>query len=468
MLFTSIAFICFFLPTVLVLHTLLRGKARNYMLLVASLLFYAWGGPNHLFIMIASMFCNWLAGLAIDAGKYKKLWLGLGVALNLSLLGYFKYFNMVINLLRARLHFSLDGIAAVALPIGISFYTFQAMSYLIDLYRGKFPVQKNLFKLMLYISLFPQLIAGPIVQYGDVVDEIDARSVTLADMAYGIKRFIYGLSKKMIFSNGFAAVADGIFAFQAAQITTGAAWLGAVAYTLQIYYDFSGYSDMAIGLGRMLGFHFLENFNYPYISASITEFWRRWHISLSSWFRNYLYIPLGGNRKGTVRTLVNLGIVFAVTGLWHGAELQFVAWGLYHGVFLIAERLLGVKNLEPHGLAKVCARVYTLLVVVFGWVLFRAPGISYARAYIERMVLPQFAGIACTATRFLDGRTVLLLAVGVVLCGPLQSCSKKLRQALFSEEATGGVQITLLILLFVYDVVLLVSNTYNPFIYFRF
>ncbi len=468
MLFSSVSFLWFFLPAVLLLHTLLRGAARNYMLLAASLLFYAWGGPKHLLVMVASMLLNWLAGLAIGGLRHKRLWLTAGVVLNLAVLGYFKYFNMVVDLLRRGLDLTLENVVEVALPIGVSFYTFQAMSYLIDLYRGAFPVQKNPCKLMLYISLFPQLIAGPIVQYGDVVNEIDVRSVTLQDFAYGIKRFIYGFSKKMIFSNGFALVADAVFAYAPAQLTTGAAWLGALAYALQIYYDFSGYSDMAIGLGRMLGFRFLENFNYPYISATVTEFWRRWHISLSSWFRDYLYIPLGGNRKGAVRTLVNLGVVFAVTGLWHGAELQFIAWGLYHGAFLITERLLNVKKWQLQGPKKLAARVYTLAAVLFGWVLFRAPGLKSALAYMGRMLVPAFEGAACTAIRFLDGRTILLLVLGVLLCGPLQSCCKKLRAAVFSEENTGLVQIAALAVLFLYDMVLLISNTYNPFIYFRF
>jgi len=471
MLFTSVSFIWFFLPAVLLSHTLFRGRMRNYALLAASLLFYGWGGPKHLFLMLGSMTANWLIGLAIDrtSGKSKKLWLSAGVCFNLLLLGYFKYFNLLIKLLRSGTSLALEHFAEVALPIGISFYTFQALSYLIDLYHKKFPVQKDLFKLMLYISLFPQLIAGPIVQYSQVADEIDVRTVTLRDTAYGIKRFIYGFSKKMIFSNGFAVIADAVFGYSTDQLTTGAAWLGAVAYAFQIYFDFSGYSDMAIGLGRMLGFHFLENFNYPYISSTVTEFWRRWHISLSSWFRNYLYIPLGGNRKGFYRTLVNLFIVFMATGFWHGAELQFIVWGLYHGVFLVAERiLLPSKNVRFRGGARIAAHAYTLAVVLFGWVLFRAPSIRYAAGYMLRMVTPHFTNAACTALRFLDLRVILLFAAGTVLCGPLQAACPKLYRALFSEEDTGWLQIALLMLLFCYSLVLLISNTYNPFIYFRF
>ena len=472
MLFTSVTFIWFFLPAVLLSHMVLRGPIRNYILLAASLIFYAWGGPEHLSIMVLSMIINWMLGLAIDHAArptFRKLWLAAGVLFNLGLLGYFKYFNLVIRLLRVGLSLSLDSIAQVALPVGISFYTFQTLSYLIDLYYRKFPVQKNPFKLMLYISLFPQLIAGPIVQYGQVVDEIDVRSVTVSDLAYGIKRFIYGLSKKMIFSNGFALIADTIFGYGTDQLTTGAAWLGAITYAFQIYYDFSGYSDMAIGLGRMLGFHFLENFNYPYISVTVTEFWRRWHISLSSWFRDYLYIPLGGNRKGYYRTLINLFIVFAATGFWHGAELQFVVWGLYHGAFLVVERFcFDLKHYRPTGLRRAASHLYTLLAVLFGWVLFRAPDLAYAIGYWGRMLVPHTAGAACTALRFLDGRTILLLALGILLCGPAQTVLPRLRSALFDQEDTGWAQVALLMALFLYCIVLLVSNTYNPFIYFRF
>ena len=315
--------------------------------------------------------------------------------------------------------------------------------------------------------MFPQLIAGPIVQYNDVAYQIDKRTITLADTAYGIKRFIYGFSKKMIFSNAFALVADGIFNSPVENITTGAAWLGAIAYALQIYYDFSGYSDMAIGLGRMLGFRFLENFNYPYISASITEFWRRWHISLSSWFKSYVYIPLGGNRKGKFRTLVNLMIVFLLTGFWHGAAWQFIVWGAYYGAFLIIERIFWPKQ-EAQGLKKVLAHAYTLLVVLLGWVLFRAPGLRYGLKYILIMLIPGLQGQACTATYFLDPRNILLFIAGFALCGPVQAVFPKVKTALFDENNINGAEIFVLISLFLYSIVLLVSNTYNPFIYFRF
>ena len=292
-------------------------------------------------------------------------------AANLLLLGYFKYFDFAAGALNALLGHETVPLRNIALPLGISFYTFQALSYVIDLYRGEIKVQKNWFLLALYVSFFPQLIAGPIVRYADVEEQLARRTETAMKAAVGIKRFLYGLAKKVLLANTFALAADEIFGLAARDASTAVAWAGAVFYALQIYYDFSGYSDMAIGLGRIFGFHFMENFNYPYLAASVQEFWRRWHISLSTWFRSYLYIPLGGNRKGKARTLVNLMIVFLCTGLWHGANWQFVAWGVYYGLFLIAERLWLKPVLEKHRLA---GHIYTLVVVLAAWVIFRAPG----------------------------------------------------------------------------------------------
>lgn len=457
----------FFLPFVILIHLFLKNNFKNYFLLLASLLFYAWGGPKHLLVMLFSIALNYVIGLCIAHFSKKKFWLFVGIVSNLLLLGYFKYFNMLIDILTTKLTFSFDNIKQIALPIGISFYTFQALSYLIDLYRQKFDVQKNPFKLGLYISLFPQLIAGPIVQYNTIKQEIDCRTVTVADFSYGIKRFIYGFSKKMIFSNAFAMVADSIFAYSAVDISFGAAWLGAFAYGLQIYYDFSGYSDMAIGLGRMLGFKFLENFNYPYISSSITEFWRRWHISLSGWFKSYVYIPLGGNRKSKYRTLLNLMIVFALTGFWHGAAYQFIAWGLYFGVLLVLEKYFPKKD-NLSSIKKTLWHIYTIIAVLVGWVLFRADDIEYALIYIRNMFVPFASGQGCTFIRYIDARFVLLFVLAVLLSGPLQHCCKKLKLALYSETEIGYLQMTGLVFLLVYSIMLLISNTYNPFIYFRF
>ena len=338
--------------------------------------------------MLFSILMNWTFGLLIEkSAAHKKLFLVLDIIGNLGLLGYFKYTNFILDTIRRLLPSASVPVTHIALPIGISFFTFQAMSYVIDLYRGRYRAQKNLFHLALYISFFPQLIAGPIVQYKDIEDQIMNRKRTPEKIASGIRRFIYGLGKKVIISNLVASSVDKLFALSPENMTGVMAWTAAILYTLQIYYDFSGYSDMAIGLGRMFGFEFLENFNYPYISKSIREFWRRWHISLSSWFRDYVYIPLGGNRKGEVRTYINNIIVFFLTGLWHGASWNFVGWGLYHGffIFIIIERLGFGKILKK---SKVLATIYTALVFIIGWVFFRVTSVRQGFAIVFRMLLP--------------------------------------------------------------------------------
>ncbi len=354
----------------------------------------------------------------------------------------------------------------IALPIGISFYTFQAMSYIIDLYRGKNAVQRSWFRLALYISFFPQLIAGPIVRYGEVESALSNRSLNFNDTVYGIKRFLYGLAKKVILANAFAVKADEIFGLAPQDISTPLAWLGALYYALQIYYDFSGYSDMAIGLGRMFGFHFPENFNYPYMSKSITEFWRRWHISLSTWFKEYLYIPLGGNRCGTARTYINLIIVFLATGIWHGANLQFVAWGLFYGVLLILERLFLGALLQK--LPSFIGRVYVILAVLVGWVIFRAPGLNAGITIIKSMFVPTLGAEAYPIMRYIDPRSALLILTGIILCGILQFLCKPFKTALFKENGVSPMQSVILLALGFLCFMLLVSETYNPFIYFRF
>ncbi|MEG1126861.1 MAG: MBOAT family O-acyltransferase, partial [Oscillospiraceae bacterium] len=355
----------------------------------------------------------------------------------------------------------------IILPIGISFYTFQAMSYILDLYKGEIKVQKSWFSLALYISFFPQLIAGPIVQYSDVQTALHSRTITARDTSYGIKRFIYGLAKKVILANAFAAAADEIFGLAPDNFGTALAWSGAILYSLQIYYDFSGYSDMAIGLGSMFGFTFPENFNYPYISASVTEFWRRWHISLSSWFKKYVYIPLGGNRKGTRRTLINLFIVFLLTGLWHGANWQFVAWGAYYGVLLIIERVFLRKVLENKYL-KYFSNIYTLLAIIVGWVIFRAPGLKAGISTVLKLFIPTSGNSAYPVSRYIDARLMFLIIVGVLGCGIVQSIFPKFKVLLYNKERIYLVECIFELALLFICVMLLVSNTYNPFIYFRF
>ena len=367
MVFSSSLFLFGFLPVVLAIYFFSHNRYRNLVLLIASLFFYAWGEPRNVLVMLASILINYLLGLGIEkASKQKKLFLILSVLYNIGVLFYFKYLNFAGSIWESLTGQTLN-MKTIVLPIGISFFTFQIMSYVIDVYRGNVPAQKNLINLALYISLFPQLIAGPIVRYIDVEAQIKQRESTWDGAYVGVKRFAIGFAKKVLIADQLATLADTVFA-GGNYPSMLSHWIGIIAYTLQIYYDFSGYSDMAIGLGKIFGFDFLENFNYPYISRSIKEFWRRWHISLSSWFRDYLYIPLGGNRKGKVRTYINLIIVFFVTGLWHGASFNFIVWGLYYAVFLVIERLGFGKRLEK--LPRIIQHVYTLLVVVIGWVFF--------------------------------------------------------------------------------------------------
>ncbi|MEE8467510.1 MAG: MBOAT family O-acyltransferase [Planctomycetota bacterium] len=410
MVFSSPTFLFLFLPLVLVLHLVLGKRLRNAGLLAASLLFYAWGEGFLVAIMLLSIATNWGLGLwvarARAAGGGKRA-VAVSVAFNLGLLVTFKYANWIwasLSSLLGALGLMDGGLPPMAevlgpplealgltdgslpadwgirLPIGISFFTFQAMSYVIDVYRGEAEIQRNPVHFGVYIALFPQLIAGPIVRYRDVAQQIRERTVDLTGFAWGVRRFVVGLGKKMLIANVVGHAADRIFALTPAELTTSAAWLGLVCYTLQIYFDFSGYSDMAIGLGRMLGFRFLENFRFPYVSRSVTEFWRRWHISLSTWYRDYLYIPLGGSRRGPGRTYLNLLIVFALCGLWHGASWSFLVWGLFHGAFLVVERLGLGAALERR--PAVLRHAYLLAVVMTGWVFFRAETLTQALEYL--------------------------------------------------------------------------------------
>lgn len=469
MLFSSMTFLWLFLPAVLILYRLLPSlKLKNALLLVASLVFYAWGEPLYILLMLASIIVNWLLGLLIHSQHSKgsrKAALVLALVFNLVLLGYFKYYDMFARAVNALLAGAIP-IKEIALPIGISFYTFQILSYIIDLYRGEVAVQRNPFKLGLYISFFAQLIAGPIVNYSDVCGQLSARKTNPEKTAYGVKRFIYGLGKKVLIANQLAQAEDSLFAVDYKLIPTGYIWLAAILYTFQIYYDFSGYSDMAIGLGKIFGFDFLENFNYPYIAKSVTEFWRRWHISLTRWFREYLYIPLGGNRKGKFRTLLNIAIVFTLTGLWHGAAWSFVFWGVWHGFFMIIERLFLLKWLErcPY---KIVNRVYTLFVVVLGWVFFRVGGLSNGFVAVGAM-FGLTEGRAMPLELFVSGGVWAALAAGVLLCGPLQALLPKFKAALYDESRTGLLQTAGLVFILAASILMLVSGTYNPFIYFRF
>ena len=466
MVFTSAVFLGVFLPSLLAVYFLANAKARPYVLLSFSILFYAWGEPSAVVVMLALMVINYLLALGMSAVGERKwlasLLLGAGVCADLGALVAYKYIGFIVgNLLPAFHLFGIQmEVPQVALPIGISFYVFQIISYMVDVRRGTVEVQRNPFKFMLYVSLFPQLIAGPIVRYETIAQDIENRRADFGNIVAGFRRFTIGLAKKVLVADVMAEAVDVIFAAKVETIPGFYCWLGAVMYTLQIYFDFSGYSDMAIGLGRVFNFRFLENFDHPYASRSVQEFWRRWHISLSSWFRDYLYIPLGGNRKGAVRTYLNLFTVFLLCGFWHGAAWNFVAWGVYHGVGLVVERA-GFGKVVGR-LPKVAGNLYLMLFVVVGWVLFRAPDLGYAGTYICNM----FGGGGAAFRSFtplidfISLDKLILMAVGIVTSYPVfEPVARRVPEAV--RLACGA-------LLFAVTFMLAMTSAYSPFIYFRF
>lgn len=476
MVFSSVIFLCLFLPIVLGGYYLLpKREAKNLWLIAASLLFYAFSGLWYVLLLLFSVFCNYLAGLFVSGRKGV---LYVAVAVNLGVLGVFKYLTFLVRTVN-----QLPGVAiavpSIVLPVGISFFTFQGLSYVIDVYRNERLKSTRFRDVLLYIALFPQLVAGPIVRYEDVADEIKSRRHTLEQLANGLRRFIIGLSKKLMIADVCGSVVTLIYSAKSSALDSRTAWLAAVCYLIQIYFDFSGYSDMAIGLGLCFGFHFKENFNYPYISASIQEFWRRWHISLSTWFREYLYIPLGGNRKGKAKTYRNKLMVFFCTGLWHGANWTFIIWGLWHGFFIVAEdaakKLFGLgkhgKN-RRNPVETVLKHLYTLLVVLIGFVIFRADNMGQAFSMIGAM----FSGIRASAqtglllAQCLTPLTMFALLFGLVGSTPVlpMVCRK-------AEQQTGSVYVCLRVLSYVGALVLLLVDilhlsaaSYVPFIYFQF
>lgn len=471
MLFSSTTFLYYFLPAVLLIYycPLFRSRRfQNVFLTLASLFFYAWGEPRFVLVMLLSIIANWLFGLLVGGNLQRgqpgcaRRWVVCAVVFNLSLLFVFKYLTFTLKTLSQLISPELT-IPAITLPIGISFFTFQALSYVLDVYRGQGEMQRSLIHVALYVSLFPQLIAGPIVRYQTVAEEIVHRKETSEDFFDGFARFVVGLSKKVLLSNSLSVFAD--YAFDhTGEIGAAYAWLGAVCYTLQIFFDFSGYSDMAIGLGRMFGFHFLENFNYPYISRSVTEFWRRWHISLGSWFRDYVYIPLGGNRVSRRRHLLNLFLVWLFTGIWHGANWTFVVWGLWHFLLLMTEKVTGLDKKEHRLPVSLLCRCGTLLGVLLGWVLFRADSLGHAGQYFAAML----GSNGWTDGIFLrDVRTALLpLLAAVLFSMPVgQWLNRRLpTRCPLPQLLYQG----LLFCLFVLSVASLESSSHNPFIYFNF
>jgi alginate O-acetyltransferase complex protein AlgI len=473
MLFSSAIFLFLFLPIVLFFYYLSPKKLKNLILLISSLFFYTWGEQQMVVLIIFSAFVDFSAGLFIKNG-YRKVGLTFSVFFNLSILFYFKYaiffFDNLSQVLRffGNDSFSLEGIHVV-LPLGISFYTFQTMSYTIDVYRGNVKASSNFIDFATYVSLFPQLIAGPIVRYSDVEKELEDRSTSIAMFSEGVRRFIIGLGKKMIVANNLAFVADGAFSIPITQLDVSFAWIGILAYTFQIYFDFSGYSDMAIGLGKMFGFNFPENFNFPYFSKSIREFWRRWHISLSTWFKDYLYITLGGNRKGEKRTYLNLLIVFFITGLWHGASWNFVVWGLWHGFFLLLER--GLSSKYSFQISTIFKRLYLGVVVTVGWVLFRADSLENAISYLAIM-FGFFEGNQNfeLILYYLRTESILAFLLAFLLSFPIH---RNLIRDFFNYLALGKttenvIEKTFLLVVFFIAIVYVAVDAYNPFIYFRF
>ena len=463
MVFSSSIFLLLFLPIVFMANFIIKEKYSNVLLLFASLFFYAWGEPILVLLMIVTILMNWLLGRVLikQKGIGKKAVLIIALIFDLGVIGYYKYFGFFISIFNFVCGSEAMENPEIRLPIGISFFTFQAISYMIDLYRGDVEESPKLINMALYISFFPQLIAGPIVKYKEINRQLENRKITFDGVALGFKRFIYGLGKKVLISNVLGLCVDTIYSYDISRIDGKTAWIAALAYTFQIYYDFSGYSDMAIGLGRMFGFHILENFNYPYFSKSISEFWRRWHISLGSWFREYVYIPLGGNRKGTVRTYVNLGIVFFLTGLWHGAAFSYILWGIYHGFFSIIERLSLGKILKKNN---VLAGIYCFIIVNFGWVLFRAENIVLALQLLARMIMPWKYVEGISGWYYMDNKTILVGLCAVLGMGFLKILPKKIVD-MWRDSIPEAIYCTLILFL---SMAAIVSNTYNPFIYFQF
>lgn len=474
MVFSSTLFLLYFLPAFLAAYLLTPIRFRNCTALSASIGFYAWGAPTFVFVVILALLADFLIvrTMAGQEGSTRKQWLWASVLLNVGMLGYFKYSNFLVDNLNGLLH--AFGIAPtqwaeVALPIGISFFTFQKLSYAIDVYRGGERPLQRFRHYALYIMLFPQLIAGPIVRYSEIADRLTHRASheTVDNRLLGLFRFSIGLARKVWVANVLGSVADSVFDLPVSQLSFSVAWIGIVAYSFQIYFDFSGYSDMAIGLGQMMGFRFPENFNNPYAATSITDFWRRWHITLSNWMRDYLYIPLGGNRVGNARLYANLWAVFLISGLWHGAAWTFVLWGAYHGLFLVADRLFLVSLLKKVG--RIPATIITYIIVLFGWVLFRADDAGHAIGFASRMLdfgqgwhTPRFAS---------DFWTMLALATALCLLGALPAVQRRLDRAVLKETLTlkGAVWSTIAsALLLVLCAAMVVAEGFNPFIYFRF
>ncbi|MBE7018035.1 MAG: MBOAT family protein [Ruminococcaceae bacterium] len=465
MLFSSIPFLYYFLPCVLIIYLIAPKKLKNAVLLLSSLIFYAWGEPKYVLLMAASILVGYLAGLFIGAAKTKngkKSSLIISLVICLGLLGYFKYADFFIESFNALTGMGIPALR-IALPIGISFYTFQIISYIIDVYRGDTPVQRNIISFAAYVSMFPQLIAGPIVRYSDIVKEINDRKITLQAVSEGARRFILGLGKKIIIANVLGELCDAFLA--SSQQSVAFCWLYALAFTLHIYFDFSAYSDMAIGLGRILGFSFPENFNYPFISRSITEFWRRWHMSLGSWFRDYVYIPLGGNRCSKARQMLNIFVVWMLTGLWHGAAWNFVVWGVFFGILLLIEKLWLLNKLEK---LKGLRHIYVMIMVMLSFVMFNASGVDDGFRVIGGMFGATESFVNSEFTYYLRSYALTLI-IAVIGATPLvKKAVLSLRERKWAENIICVIEPIALTAILLVSTAYLVDGSFNPFLYFRF
>ena len=475
MIFSSFIFLFFFLIVTIGFYFIVPKKARNFVLVITSLIFYAWGEPVYVTIMIFSILFNYITGLLIHKAKEKnptpekhsvaeKLLIILCCIANLGALAFFKYTNFFIENVNGILDLSIE-LLEITLPVGISFYTFQTLSYVIDVYKGTVKVQKNLIDFAAFVTMFPQLIAGPIVRYSDIDTQLSERNESFEKISKGIIRFIVGLGKKVLLANRAGAIWDYVFSHLGAEMTIPMAWVGAIAFTFQIYFDFSGYSDMAIGLGQMFGFDFPENFNYPYISKSITEFWRRWHITLSSWFREYVYIPLGGNRKGTGRQILNLFAVWAFTGLWHGASWNFVLWGVYFFAILMLEKLFLLKILNK--IPRIFSHVYSLFFIIIGWIIFSCTTLSDIGNYVKNMFV---GSLTSELTGYIFRTNILLLVIMAVASTPIPKLlAKKAADKLkLSEEFRFICKALACTAVLILSIAYLTGDSYNPFMYYRF
>ena len=472
MVFSSLPFLFRYLPIVMLLYFITPRKFRNFILFIASLVFYAWGEPIYVCLMIFSTVVDYVHGLLVNFFKEKgdikkaKIAVASSMIINLSLLGFFKYSDFFIDNINSLTGSSIP-LLNLALPIGISFYTFQTMSYTIDIYRGEAKVQRNIISFGAYVALFPQLIAGPIVQYKTIAKQLQSRRESFDQFSYGIMRFMIGLGKKVLLANNIGLLWDKISVMGNTELSVLGSWIGITAFAFQIYFDFSGYSDMAIGLGHMLGFRFLENFNYPYMSKSITEFWRRWHISLGSWFRDYVYIPLGGNRCGLSKQIRNIAIVWLLTGIWHGASWNFILWGVYFGVLLVLEKFVLLKWLKK--LPAFISHIYAIFFVWIGWVLFAFDDMSVGLNYLKSMFGLNGLAFVNQQTMYLLVNYALILIILILACTELP---KKVAIRLFGNHGektvTAWVQGVFIVTVFIISVAYLVDASYNPFLYFRF